>query len=152
MDSKIELLKTIHMPKNMKNLKNLLPATNYEIDTPVVETMYSEKPQLKKGSKMEYDYTKLNYESDAAALNPGNVQKSPKKDARQQRAARFRDRSAQNPDVRRNELTTPSMDHDEPKKCQDSRLPNINSALGSNSKPSNYLVTRPNLPPTPPKS
>jgi len=43
---------------------------------------------------MEYDYTKLNYESDAAALNSGNVQKSPKKDARQQRAARFRDRSA----------------------------------------------------------
>jgi len=43
MNSKIELLKTIHMPKNMKKLKDVLPPTNYEIETPVVETMYSEK-------------------------------------------------------------------------------------------------------------
>ena len=77
----------------MKQLKNVLPKSNYEpvVDDKVVETMYSEKQMQKKGSKMEYD-TKLNYESDANALHP--KRDLSKNDAREQRAARFRDRSA----------------------------------------------------------
>jgi len=68
MDSKIELLQTIHMPRNMKKLKDMLPKKNYDpIEKPVVETIYSEKPMQKKGSRMEYE-SKLNYESDANAL------------------------------------------------------------------------------------
>jgi hypothetical protein len=58
------------MPRNMKNLKNILPKAHYEpvVDASQVETMYSEKPVNKKGSKMEYE-SKLNYESDANAMH-----------------------------------------------------------------------------------
>ncbi len=57
------------MPRNMKKLKDILPKKNYDPieKQPVSETIYSEKPMEKKGSKMEYE-SKLNYESDANAL------------------------------------------------------------------------------------
>jgi hypothetical protein len=82
------------MPRNMKKLKDVLPAKNYEpvVDAKQIETLYSEKPMQKKRSGMEYE-SKLNYESDANALHPKNESPN-KKDARERRAARFRDRSA----------------------------------------------------------
>ena len=79
------------MPRNMKKLKDMLPKKNYDpIEKPVVETIYSEKPMQKKGSKMEYE-SKLNYESDANALKQNEMKT--KNEQRERRAARFRDRS-----------------------------------------------------------
>jgi hypothetical protein len=44
------------MPRNMKKLKDILPKKNYDpIEKPVIETIYSEKPMNKKGSRMEYE-------------------------------------------------------------------------------------------------
>lgn len=72
---KIELLNTIRLPRNLKQLnKGLLPKANYEpepVDTGK-ESIYSEKMPIeqKRGSKVQYDEqkAKLNYESDANAI------------------------------------------------------------------------------------
>ena len=86
--SKIELLQTIRLPRNLKQLNEVLPKQNYAVpEAEIKETLYSEKPGEKRGSNIQYD-AKLNYESDAVA-----VQKKGEKKAREHRAARFRERS-----------------------------------------------------------
>ena len=69
---KIELLNTIRLPRNLKQLnKGLLPKANYDPEPTDngKESMYSEKMPIeeKRGSKVQYDEekAKLNYESDA---------------------------------------------------------------------------------------
>lgn len=98
--NKIELLKTIKLPRNLKQLnKGLLPEKQYtEEQVPLLETIHSEQIEQQKSSLSDCKpQNKLNYESDIGHRGGGDDQRR----AIEARARKYRNRQNNNPSSQR---------------------------------------------------